>query len=200
MSPVLETFANAAARGFGGIGAGGGGGLPNSYELISTILPSGNATITFSSIPSTYKHLQLRWRARSSQYADEISFYMTVNGDSGTNYSQHDFFGNGTNVYADANSTTSQIVIRGASLGDGTSGSTNVFAAGYADILDYTNVNKFKTVRGLAGYKAGSSFIGFSSGAWRNTAAITSLTIAANGGGTATLMSGSRVSLYGIKA
>jgi hypothetical protein len=66
------------------------------------------------------------------------------------------------------------------------------------DILDYSNVYKFKTIRNLSGADFnGSGQIRLNSGLWMNTAGVTSISIYdANGGN---LVQYSRLSLYGIK-
>jgi hypothetical protein len=68
------------------------------------------------------------------------------------------------------------------------------------DILDYTNTNKYKTIRTLSGTNNNSagtnSYVRFSSGLWMNTNAITSVTIYAASGNFA---QHSQLALYGIK-
>jgi hypothetical protein len=78
------------------------------------------------------------------------------------------------------------------------SGFTSIFAGTIIDVLDYANTNKYKTLRGLTGYNSNASTdsIDFASGNWRNTAAITSITISPISGSWAQY---SQISLYGIK-
>ena len=65
------------------------------------------------------------------------------------------------------------------------------------DILD-PYATKNKTVRSLSGNSGGSdSQVRLMSSAWLNTTSVTSITILGDGGD---LVSGSRFSLYGIKA
>jgi hypothetical protein len=72
-----------------------------------------------------------------------------------------------------------------------------VFGAGIIDILDYTNTNKYKTVRSLNGVdNNGSGALALNSSLWLNTAAITNITITSDG----TLFDQySSFALYGIK-
>ena len=73
----------------------------------------------------------------------------------------------------------------------------STFTAGVIDILDYANTNKYKTLRTLNGGDAnGSGNIQIESGSWRNTAAITSITLTHNGSG---FTQYSSFALYGIK-
>jgi hypothetical protein len=161
---------------------------PIATQLVGS---GGTSTITFSNIPSTYKHLQLRAiNAKSGGASDAI--YVRFNSDSGSNYSQHRIYGDGSSATAyGASSTTAalELVCMGTS-------STN-FGTFVLDALDYGNINKYKTVRALAGQdKSGSGQIMLGSGAWLNTSAITSITLT---GSSATIAEFSRFSLYGIR-
>jgi len=64
------------------------------------------------------------------------------------------------------------------------------------DIFDYSNTNKFKTSRELGGYDLnGSGGVGFISGNFRSTSAITSIAFAGT-----TFQQYSSFALYGVKA
>jgi hypothetical protein len=168
-----------------------------SYESIATVsLSSGNqSTVGFSSIPSTYKHLQLRLISKDNRVATGDSIQIRLNGDTGSNYSYHGIVGNGstTDISALA-STTAFEFYRSA----GNSGTTNVFGAMVLDIIDYTNTNKNKTVKALAGADwNGGGEIWLNSGAWYSTSAVNSITLIPTNG-SAFLMY-SHFALYGIK-
>lgn len=177
-----------------GILASSGGGAAGSYELISTtLISSSTASVTFSSIPSTYKHLQLRYVARCDLAAENNDvFRIRFNGDTGANYNAHTLDGNGTSV----SSSYSSSYIRAGYLPAATS-TANAFAAGVLDILDYTNTSKYKTTRGLNGQPVAYLRVGLESGLWRNSAAISSFVL--NSMNDANFIAGSRFSLYGIK-
>jgi hypothetical protein len=82
----------------------------------------------------------------------------------------------------------------------GASSTASIFGVAVCDILDYTNTNKYKTVRSLSGHdQNGSGYVTLMSGSWRNTAAITSITILRDSGG-ANLTQYSQFALYGIKS
>jgi hypothetical protein len=175
---------------------GGGAGGAADYELISSqLLGSDTASVTFSSIPQTFKHLQLRYVTRSTNVAGASSISPRANGDSASNYSTHGLNGNGS-------AASSFNIASWSSLGyiqiNGSDVSSSIFAHGIFDLLDYTNTNKFKTARTLSGYHNGGSDRNtrLASGHWRNTNAVTSLTLSDAGGNFA---AGSRFSLYGIK-
>jgi hypothetical protein len=175
-----------------GILDSGAAGAANSYESIATFSPSGVTTVTFSSIPSTYTHLQLRLLTRTATSASDF-IAMRFNGDSGSNYGFHSLFGNGASAGASSSTPDTVIAWNIADGGDAAS----VFNACVFDILDYANTNKYKTARFLEGHDFnGSGVIELRSGAWRNTAAITSIQVFTFGPNFAT---GSSIALYGIK-
>ena len=168
-----------------------------SYESIATVTvgAGGSSTITFSSIPSTYKHLQIRWIARAStsgENALKLSFNSdTTNG----NYKSHYLEGSGSSAVAGAIAAANYAFCYAVA---GSDASANVFGAGVVDILDYTNTNKNKTVRILGGYDSnGSGYMDFDSAVWLSTNAITSINIILDG--SANFAQYSSLALYGIK-
>jgi hypothetical protein len=171
--------------------------ITNSYESIATITvgSGGQATAEFTSIPSTYKHLQLRAIARTNFAAASIAFHLQFNSVTGTNYSSHELTGNGTSAAATASTSTSFPV-----LGDitGSSATANIFGAVVLDILDYTSTSKNKTVRSLSGNdRNGSGKLGLYSGLWFSTpAAISSIQIIPGAGD---FIQHTQFALYGIR-
>lgn len=170
--------------------------VTNSYESIQTVtVGSGDASdITFSSIPSTYKHLQVRLIGRDTFYANsDTAWKITFNSDTGSNYSYHGLTGDGSSASASAGSSAAFIYIAGFPT-DGATAST--YGATVVDVLEYANTNIYKTVRALGGYdKNGGGFVALRSGNWRSTSAITSLTITPQTG----IKQYSQFALYGIK-
>lgn len=153
---------------------------PGSFESIATVsVGSGGASsITFSSIPSTYTHLQLRILSRSNGNDTENNATMTFNGDTGNNYlGWHYIYGNGSTVNVNSSGTAAYIVADRNAMN---LAGANMFSPCIIDILDYANTNKNKTVRRFSGVElnsASGSSIWFTSGLWMSTSAITSLTI-----------------------
>lgn len=173
------------------------GGEPDfgAFESIATTVvgSGGTSTITFGSIPSGYKHLQLRFLARGSN-GEYLSLRM--NSDSASNYSFHRLTGDGASASANASTSRSDMLLNAAS---GTSSTANIFNAGIVDILDYADTNKFKTIRVLTGVDFnGSGSVELISNNWRSSSAITTLTITQNASGT--IQQYSHFALYGIKA
>ena len=185
-----------------GIMDGAGGAAGGSFESIATAVGTGSsATITFSSIPSTYKHLQIRGIYRDTRTVNTIDVPISIrfNSDSGGNYISHQLTGNGSAASGASSGTgDDKINIYNAGVTDGTS--AGIVGASIIDIIDYASTTKNKTVRGFAGGDANTASTDFkvslSSGLWINTAAVTSITVF----GTAANLSTSTVfSLYGIK-
>ena len=167
---------------------------PSSYESIATVTvgAGGSSSITFSSIPSTYKHLQIRYIARNT--STNTGLNLNFNGDTTSTAYWHLLYGSGT---AAAAYTISTAYIQGGGIT--TSNQTaSIYGAGVIDILDYSSTVKNKTVRSLNGWdNNGSGFVYFHSGAWYNTNAITSLTLVT--GDAANLAQYSSFALYGVK-
>ena len=178
----------------GGAAAGGG----TSYESISTttVGAGGSSSITFSSIPSTYSHLQIRGIGRSLEANTGLDLiFMRFNSDTASNYSWHQLFGNGSSAASGAG--TSVTIMRGGLITLNNE-PANVFGGVVIDVLDYANANKYKTIRSLSGadYNNTSGGVALNSGSWRNTNAITSITLNPSGGNWAQY---SQFALYGIK-
>jgi hypothetical protein len=164
------------------------GGSRNSYESIQTVTvgAGGQSSISFSAIPATYKHLQIRALARISTSGGScpVEFNSDTNS---SNYYQHVLFGSG----ASAGTGSGNDKTFGFQLDSGQPG------GGVMDILDYTNTNKYTTVRTLSGNDTnGGGYITLRSGLWSNTAAITSITIYPSAGN---FTQYSSFALYGIK-
>lgn len=172
---------------------------PSNFVSIATGTVAAGATasvITFSSIPTTYSHLQLRMLARATA---ANTMYVRFNGDSGsTNYDNHRFNGNGSTIAADARINYSALYV--SSRGYGISATANIGSAIVMDILDYTSTNKYKTTRTISGqeYNSGSTDdIEITSGSWKSTSAISSIDITIN---SSTLAQYTHIALYGVKA
>jgi hypothetical protein len=174
-----------------------------AYDSIATTtLSTSTATITFSSIPSTYKHLQIRAMMRTPGTTG-IYDYTRFNSDSGSNYSNHSLEGGGSTAISVGAANDSFLrALAPTNYGVYGTGTTGYPAIAVLDILDYADTNKFKTTRSLAGSDSnnGNGGIGLMSGCWRSTSAITSITILAYSAGSAsTFNQYSSFALYGIK-
>ena len=168
-----------------------------SYDSIATatVTSGGTSSITFSSIPSTYTHLQVRALMKSTTTGTSANdVWFQLNGDTGSNYATHYLFGAGSGTPT-SGAVTTQTKFFAANTAPYV-GNTP-FGVMITDILDYGNINKYKTARSLAGADLnGTGWIGLSSGLWMSTAAVTSITILP---GANSFDTNTQISLYGIK-
>ena len=167
--------------------------IPNSFESIATATGTGSSgVITFSSIPSTYQHLQVR-----IQFIDTNgglnSVSMTFNNDTASNYVVHRIFGNGTSVTASATTAGSSLQ---AAIGTG----TTYLGVSIIDIHDYASTTKNKVTRTFTGREDNSgttnSTVMLNSGLWLSTNAINRIDVTVG----ANFTTDSKIALYGIKA
>jgi len=170
-----------------------------AYDSIATANGTGSsATITFSSIPSTYTHLQLRYIGRDNRSGVTTdSFICRFNSDTGSNYMEYHLLqGDGATASASAGSTSNTNILLGSIPAASALAST--VGVGIVDILDYANTNKYKTTRNLMGFDYnGSGTIRLISGLWMSTSAINSITLTT---GTSSNWTGdAQFALYGIK-
>ena len=171
--------------------------LPGSYESIATVTvgASGAATVSFSSIPSTFKHLQIRGIGRSTDGGGaDVTGRLQFNSDTAANYSTHRLYGYGSSAGADGTANASQISFASI-LADGNLASC--FSVSVCDILDYADTNKYKTTRSLTGGEYNSGGMMFvNSGSWRSTSAVTSIVLFPSSG---SWKQYSSFALYGIR-
>jgi hypothetical protein len=173
--------------------AGAGVGVAGDYELIETTFGTGSsAAVLFSSIPQTYKHLQVRVLGRGTN-TGQASISVRFNNISTASYAWHILYGDGSSVISTSSTGNTRMFI-GSSTGSNYAAGSH--AATIFDVLDYTNTSKNTTVRDLSGRVGTSDQIQISSNLFNNTAAITSIELSCdNGNWTNT----SRFSLYGIR-
>ena len=168
---------------------------PSSYESIATITASGGETsLTFSSIPSTYASLQIRYHAKRGDGGVGVIILRPNGSTTTSDYAYHYLRGTGSAVSAFGTTGTFGMYLTQIS-GTGYSGS----GVGIIDIHDYASTTKAKTVRCLGGFDdnaVGLSRIDLNSGLYIPTTAISSLEVFFGGD---TVASGSVFSLYGIK-
>ena len=180
-----------------GVAAGGGA----SYESIQTVNVTSNvASISFTSIPATYTHLQIRFIGKSSN-TDPGGSNVTFNFNSDTtqsNYRSHWLTGDGASASA-SNLQGSGYYIYASSILTNNGSQASMFTAGVIDILDYANTNKYKTTRSLAGDSDNSTngLMRLLSGLWISTSAITNITFTL--ADASNFRQYSQFALYGIK-
>ena len=172
-------------------------------EAIATqYLEADAASITFSSIPSTYEHLTLSVGVRSTQAAVYHAFLLQLGtgggaADSGANYSDQYVFGNSTTVAAGVSGETGLYI----SLAPGTSNETAYYGPSTATLFDYANTNKntsFWCDLSTGSFGTTGHYVEFVSGSWDNTGAVDLIKILPYSAGN--ILRGSEVTLYGIKS
>lgn len=180
-----------------GIVASGADVAGTAFESIASATGTGSSgTITFSSIPSTYQHLQLRMITRDAFATTGIDYVrLRFNNDSATNYARHQLRGNGSTASATGATSLDNILLYGHPLGSNTS---NIMGTYVVDIHDYASGSKNTTVRAISGCDLnGSGEIYLTSGLWLNTNAVNRIDIIAGG---TNFTTSTVIALYGIKA
>jgi hypothetical protein len=175
--------------------AGNAAFILGSFDSIATLSGTGSSSsVTFTGIPATYQHLQLRGYVKSVSTGSQI--YTRLNGDGGgSSYATHYIYSDGTSLAGGSGGAPTSVNFFGSIPASSETG----FASFVIDILDYANTSKNKTTKGLFGCttvtSGGSNNAFLSSSVWLNTAAVTSLTVVAN----VSLSTSSKFYLYGIR-
>lgn len=180
------------------ISGSGGSGLSSGFTLITdTTLAVDTASFDFNGFPGTYIALRLVADLRATKAAATATLYCRLNNDSGSNYD-----------YQIMNNTAATTVgasgaLAGAQMqfGDipGSTATAGRSAVAEITIDNYAGTTFDKNARchiGLArGTSAGDVFVETSYGLWRNTAAVTRVTLLPD---TGNFLAGSRCTLWGM--
>lgn len=196
--PLITTLANASARGYGGLRAAAAPAFDSEFESIATVTvgSGGSASVEFTSIPATYTHLQVRAILRCQRSGTGLTSIVGYLNNVTSNYAWHSLNADGATVDAGSASSSGSFVATNAPRsGD----LANAFGVFVMDILDYTNTNKYKTVRALNGADLnGSGGLNFRSALFQDTNAITSIKFE-EPNGPSNISQYSHFALYGIK-
>ena len=165
----------------------------NTYVAIAEqTLGTAAASVTFSSIPSTYTDLVLVINGGTTAGTGQVAS-TTINNDTATNYSRTDINGDGTSI---GSSTQSLSAIRDNAIGiNGSIGDYNQIL----NFMNYSNATTYKTVLQRINRASASNFPGACAAVylWRSTSAINRIDV---GLSASTWLAGSTFSLYGILA
>jgi hypothetical protein len=179
--------------------------ITGSYESIASATGTGSSTsITFSSIPSTYKHLQIRALTKgTSVTGPTYNMSMRFNSDTtDANYVNHYLRGTGSSAQAGQFGSSADGFVIGYTPVSRVAAPdlTNIFGTNIIDIIDYASTTKYKTARCFFGTDlndaSGSGIVGLQSGLWMSSSAITSITLTI---GVSNWTTTSTFALYGIK-
>jgi len=161
-----------------------------TYEPIATITVSGTSTtsIDFTSISSSYTDLKV---IAVGTGVTAGSLRMRFNSDTGTNYSYSELYGNGTAAVSSRVTTAPYITLAAAGL------SATIPHLHIVDIFSYAGSTNKTCLTNINEDDNGSGYVYRSVGLWRNTAAITTVSLLRTSGN---LGNGFTATLYGIKA
>jgi hypothetical protein len=196
MSPITELIGGAKAYGWGSLVESG------AFEFISSVTATSQvSSFTFTSIPQTYTHLQLRCIGKtvtSSLYAQGL-YLQFGNGSVETSslYAYHIIGAYNNTQVADGTANTTQIVVSGVFASN--NAPSDNYGVGIVDFFEYSDTSKFKTVLGLGGTSTNSAsrydYVFQTSGVLRQTAAIDTIKVY----GATDMLAGTTFALYGIK-
>jgi hypothetical protein len=169
--------------------------MANTYELIasSTVGAGGASSIDFTSIPSTYTDIVVKYTLRDSQAGYAYGGTIVKFNSNSSGYSEKLLYGNGATAYSVSSSGT-YISFLETIQGSATS---STFASGDIYIPNYAgSTNKSVSSDVVTENNATGAYAGLAAHLWANTAAISSISIAPTGG---TFVQYSTAYLYGIK-
>lgn len=170
--------------------AEGGGGMTKIAEFSGAA-----ASYSFTSIPQGYKHLLIRYSARSDDANPAVSMLMRFNNDTGPNYATCTLSNSNTTVSGASDNSASYMdigVIAGAGSDAGAMGTGSV------NINDYTDSAVWAGMQGMGHCPTGGGggpYTGIYSGNWENVAAVTRIDLYPSSGA---FVSGSVATLYGL--
>jgi hypothetical protein len=145
--------------------------MATTYEKIATTtLGSANSTITFSTIPATYTDLKIVLTGTATASGDDLK--LRFNGDTGNNYSYTALQGNGASVSSFRNTSIAFVYLAGSA-----SMSTTIPTFSEVDIFLYAGGTNKTLLAQYSGDFNGTGNTARSVGLWRNTAAITSVSL-----------------------
>jgi hypothetical protein len=146
------------------------------FTLLQTITANNTVTAyTTNTIPGTYKHILITGIGLQEGGSNDGSFSVRLNGDTGSNYTRYRHTISGTTVGENVGYTT-QMSIDGVMAQSG----QGVDAYGQVEIwlYDYANTSTNKPMFAFgSSFNASSNKKCWSNGVWKNTAAITSITL-----------------------
>jgi len=160
--------------------------------IASTTIGTAITTVSFSSISGTFTDLVLVYSTKSQGGYDYQNSSITFNGDTGTNYSYTQLYGDGSSAASNRQSSQNNILV-GVDIGTTQAGK---FSVNILNIMNYSNTTTYKTL--MTRKNATPSLVSTAVGLWRSTAAITSMTISRDDSNGFSV--GSTFALYGIAA
>lgn len=176
--------------------------MATTYELISSYTVTGSSTsITFSSIPQTYKDIIIKYNLMVD-FSDGYRSYAYYTTNNSGNYNRAMIFAvdSGTGVSSSPNTNAAIPYLCGFTTA--IDGNANYYGCGELTIIDYASSSYAKGAIWDAGVMSSqpttTRAIGFGGNQIYSTGAITSITLRPGGAGA--MQIGSRASIYGLKS
>jgi hypothetical protein len=151
-----------------------------TVTVAKTTLASAASSVTLEyaapyGVSWTPRHLVLRVNAKSTTAAAVVGGRLQFNGDTGSNYNSQELYAVGTGTTASRNTDVTSYYMGGLDGND-----SNEFGGGELLIPDALSTRTHKSLLNFTG--ANEAFVGFVSGRWASTAAVTSINYSASSG------------------
>jgi hypothetical protein len=164
--------------------------MANSIVPIAWQAPTSSpASVTFSSIPGTYRDLYVVISCTGPAAAGVT--YLNINGDSGTNYNYQFLSSDGSIARASSFYSQNQFQMNAWGNVDSTTPDAVII-----HFMDYAQTDKHKSVIWRDGINSSASSSEIQVGRYASTSAITSITF--KHGSSSTYNTGSTFALYGV--
>jgi hypothetical protein len=174
----------------GALGAG-------QTQLYDNVASGAIASWDVSSISQAYKHLEIVVSGRTDRAATNQQVGIRFNNDTGANYDWQNVRAAAAGTAATESIADTSIVITNMT---GTTATASFVGSSLVEIPDYTSSAFYKTVNALSIFQVGTSTGNITElvygGTWRNTAAVTRVTVFPYTSGN--FIAGSRLTIYGM--
>ena len=181
--------------------------LAGGMTLIQEVVANANSSISFSSIPATYKQLLLIWSGIKHS-ASGATFHLRINANSGNYFSNSHTQRNNETGIASNNSIgfigSYSYGTNVAAFGVNVNDASNINNSSFGRVLidNYTSTTKGKSFEhnfGFNSYETGQVYHVNGNGFWNNTDVVTSLDIVRTAGtATASNFTNTSIRLYGV--
>lgn len=174
----------------------------SDYESIASyVVGSGGASsVSFSTIPTDYKHLQIRVAARHARTNTNGPLYVQFNNDTtASNYPLTYFYGNGNSSTSSYSSSFDNALGGMAMNSAGATAGSNIFTTSFLTIHNYQDTSMYKhgnSIGGVYNEHSGDQVMGITWAVWKSLSAITSIQIKPF---TSPFSQYSEFALYGLK-
>lgn len=180
-------------------GSSGGGGT-TAMDLLVEATPSGTGVVTFSSISSAYRDLEVRVRGRGDTAAVSVNVQVTLNNDTGSHYERVRM---GTTNGSTATAAASSSNFSDSNWNVGTlpaaNASANLAGEFTFRVYDYRGTTFYKHLEGLYSARLGISQATWSANMlaanWEDTSAVNRIDLTLSAGN---YVAGTVISLYGL--